>query len=188
MTQAPIITPIITHVVAIAKNGVIGNKGALPWHIKGELQWFKRHTVGKPVIMGRKTWESLPKKPLIDRLNIILTRDRDFKLDDNDNDGAVICHDLDAALAAASAHAQAISAPEIAIIGGGELYQQTLPLCGRLYLTRIDISPAGDAFYPDLKMDNWHETYSETGPTAAPTIDHPNGFGCTFKIYDLRGG
>jgi dihydrofolate reductase len=147
--------PKLTLVVAIAKNGVIGAEGALPWRLSLDLQRFKAATMGKPVLMGRKTWESLPKKPLPGRPNLVLTRDGGFVAA-----GARVFTSLDAMLAAARALAQAIGAGEMCVIGGAQLYEATLPFADRIVLTEVDLAPDGDA---RLKLDlaPWREVGRE---------------------------
>ena len=134
-------TPILTAgPIARARNGVIGRDGTLPWRLKSDLANFRAVTMGKPVIMGRKTWDSLPKKPLPGRKNIVLSRDRDFRAE-----GAWSFSDFPAALAAARAMAAADGADEVSVIGGAALYALALPLADRLYLTEVDCAPQGDA-------------------------------------------
>ncbi len=169
----------LCHVVAVAKNQVIGIDNRLPWHIPGELKWFKQHTLGKPVIMGRKTWDSLPKKPLPERLNIILTRNQSFVAE-----GATIVHTLTEALEIANQYSIDNNSAEIAIIGGGDLFTQTLERCDRLYYTEIDLAPTASnpdliAYYPKVDWRKWNLTNELQGPV------HPDhGYGCYFKIYE----
>jgi len=142
----------IAFVVAVSKNGVIGRGGGLPWHISADLKRFKQITMGKPVIMGRKTWESLPKKPLPGRTNIVITRQADY-----DTPGAHVAGDVDAALKIAEAERP----EEIAVIGGGEIFRMFLPLADRIYLTEADLSVEGDTFFPKLDPARWRETSQE---------------------------
>ena len=165
----------ISHIVAMANNRVIGYQNQLPWYIKGELAWFKKNSLHKPVIMGRKTWESLPKKPLPERDNIILTKNRDYKAK-----GALICHSWQAAYELAQKKAQ----DEITIIGGSELFIYSLPFINKLYLTHIDAEPQGDAFYPDIDLSQWNMTYQAKGPYAEASSQYPQGYGCHFYIYE----
>lgn len=145
--------PRIAFVVAVARNGVIGVKGDLPWRISSDLKRFKQITIGKPVIMGRKTWESLPKRPLPGRLNIVITRHRDYPAP-----GATVVAGVDEALSAA----RQADAEEICVIGGSEIFRQFLPMANRLYLTEIDLAPEGDAVFPPLDFTEWQETARET--------------------------
>jgi dihydrofolate reductase len=143
----------ISLVVAASLNGVIGRDGGLPWHISSDLKKFKTITMGNPIIMGRKTWESLPKKPLPGRRNIVITRQADYKAA-----GAVVAHDAKSALAAAG------GAEEIAVIGGGEIYRMFLPLAGRIYLTEVDLEVDGDTHFPKLEPAEWREVAAEIHP------------------------
>jgi dihydrofolate reductase len=143
----------IALVVAAAKNGVIGREGRLPWHIPSELKRFKALTWGKPIIMGRKTWESLPRRPLPGRRNIVLTRQAGFAAE-----GAISVHSVDEALAAAG------DADEIAVIGGGEIYAMFMPRAARIYLTEVDMVAEGDTKFPPLDMSLWRETEKENHP------------------------
>lgn len=143
--------PKLTLVVAIAKNGVIGRGGELPWRLSSDLKRFKAATFGKPVLMGRKTWQSLPKRPLAGRQNLILTRDPNLVAD-----GAWVFTHLDAMLAAARAMAEASGASEVCVIGGAQLYRETLPLAARIILTEVNLEPEGDARL-DLDLTHWRE-------------------------------
>jgi dihydrofolate reductase len=140
----------ISYVVAVARNGVIGRDGGLPWHIPADLRRFKEITMGKPVVMGRKTWESLPKKPLPGRRNIVITRQRDFAAP-----GA------ETARNAAEAVALCAGEHEICVIGGGEIYRMFWPMADRLYLTEVDLDVAGDTRFPDVDAAQWREVARE---------------------------
>ena len=142
----------IALVVAVSRNGVIGRAGGLPWHISSDLKRFKQITMGKPMIMGRKTWESLPRKPLPGRTNIVITRQTAFQAP-----GAHVVADAEAALRLAEAE----SPEEIAIIGGGEINAMFLPLATRIYLTEVDLEVEGDTFFPQLPEAQWRETARE---------------------------
>ena len=147
----------ISLVLAVSRNGVIGRDGGLPWHISSDLKRFKAITLGKPVIMGRKTWESLPRKPLPGRKNIVITRSGGFVAE-----GAEVARDVDRALALAA------GAAEICVIGGGEIYRLLLPHAGRIYLTEVDLDVVGDTSFPALDPAQWHEVSREVvaaGPT-----------------------
>jgi dihydrofolate reductase len=145
--------PRIAFVVAVARNGVIGRQGVLPWRISSDLKRFKAITMGKPVIMGRKTWESLPRRPLPGRLNIVVTRDRHYRAE-----GAVVT----ASVAEALAQARQTDSHEICVIGGSEIFRQMLPMADRLYLTEVDLTPEGDVVFPPLDEKAWRETSRET--------------------------
>jgi dihydrofolate reductase len=138
---------LITLVVARAQNGVIGRDGAIPWHIPADLKRFKALTMGKPMMMGRKTFESFP-SPLPGRRHIVLTRDRTWR-----EEGAEVAYSVDEALKlAASEH--------IAVIGGAEIFALLLPQADRIELTEVHISPEGDATVPPFG-DGWYETFRE---------------------------
>lgn len=138
-------------VAAVAENGVIGRNGKLPWHIRSDLQYFKATTMGRPVVMGRKTYESIG-KPLPGRTNIVVTRDADFAVP-----GVVVVHDLDAALDAARKDAVQRGVDEIAVIGGTDIFRQTWPLADRLALTVVHARPEGDTFFPEIDPTQWKE-------------------------------
>jgi dihydrofolate reductase len=137
---------IISLVYAQSRNGFIGLNGGLPWHLPSDLKRFKATTLGKPVIMGRKTWDGLPRKPLPGRINIIVTRQPGFRAE-----GAVVVATADAALKAAG------DVPEICVIGGGEIYNLFLAKANRIYLTEVDVDVAGDTLAPVLNKEQWHE-------------------------------
>jgi dihydrofolate reductase len=136
-------------VVAAADDNVIGKNNALPWRLPDDLKRFKSLTMGKPIIMGRKTFESIG-KPLPGRQNIVISRQRDLEVD-----GCIVCESLDAALKATD------SAPEVCVIGGAEIYRQALPLTDVIYLTRVHASVAGDVRFPALLPSEWRETSRE---------------------------
>jgi dihydrofolate reductase len=143
---------IISLVVAASRNGVIGKDGGLPWHISSDLKLFKQITMGKPVIMGRKTWDSLPRKPLPGRRNIVISRKAD-----QPTEGAEFVRGVDEALAAAKVD----HPPEIAVIGGGEIYRLFWPLADQVYLTEVDLDVEGDTFFPKIDVDEWDLLESE---------------------------
>jgi dihydrofolate reductase len=141
-------TPIAL-IVAVAQNGVIGRDNQLPWRLPGELQHFKATTLGKPIVMGRKTFASLG-KALPGRTNIVITRDQSFAAE-----GAVIAHSLAEALQYADVIAQRDGAGEIMVIGGAEIYRQALPLASTLYYTRVLLDAEGDAHFTDIDWAQW---------------------------------
>lgn len=143
----------ISYVVAVSKNGVIGREGGLPWHISSDLKRFKEITMGKPVVMGRKTWESLPRKPLPGRRNIVITRQRGFA-----PEGAEVAATPEEALALCG------DAPEVAVIGGGEIYRLFWRLVDRLYLTEVDLEVEGDTHFPAVSPAEWREVGREVHP------------------------
>lgn len=143
----------ISFVVAVARNGVIGREGGLPWHISSDLKRFKEITMGKPVIMGRKTWESLPRKPLPGRRNIVITQQKGYVAE-----GADVAESPEAALLMVP------DAPEVAVIGGGEIYRLFWPLVDRLYLTEVDLAVDGDTYFPTVDPAEWREVSREVHP------------------------
>ena len=140
----------ISLVYAISTNGVIGKDGRLPWHMPSDLKHFKAVTLGKPVVMGRKTWESLPKKPLPGRQNIVVTRRPDYSAE-----GADVVNSIEDALVKAGAVA------EVCVIGGAELFKEILPRADRIYLTRIQADVSGDTFLPELSGHDWKQVERE---------------------------
>ena len=154
--------PRLVLVAAVARNGVIGRDSGMPWHLPGDLRHFKRTTLGKPVIMGRRSFDSIGRKPLPGRTNIVLTRDRDFRAD-----GVRVAATLDEALKLAEAEAAKSQAGEIAIIGGSTLYEVALSRADRLYLTEVHASPGGDVYFPAFDRTQWKEI-SREGPRREP--------------------
>lgn len=144
--------PPITLVVAAAENGVIGFNGRLPWQIPEDLKRFKALTLGKPCIMGRKTWQSLPRQPLPGRRNIVVTRDPEFCAP-----GALIASSFEHALEIAAQE----NPPEIAVIGGENIFAVALPLAHRIELTEVSACPEGDAFMPEIDCTEWRETWRD---------------------------
>ena len=142
----------ISLILARADNGVIGAGGGLPWRLPDDLRRFKALTMGKPIIMGRKTWESLPKKPLPGRTNIVVTRDRAFSAE-----GAVVVHSFDEALDKAQEEHPA----EILVIGGAGIFAAALPRANRIHLTEIHAAPEGDVRVPSFAPQQWRETARE---------------------------
>ncbi len=147
----------IAFVVARAENGVIGQDGKLPWHLPADLQHFKRLTLGKPVLMGRKTYESIG-RPLPRRTNIVITRDTAWRAE-----GVLIAHDIPTALAVAYEEAHRVGVDEVSVIGGAELYRQMLPQAQVIYLTEVHRAYAGDALF-DLPLEGWREAARERHP------------------------
>lgn len=142
----------IAFVVAVGENGVIGAEGGLPWRLKSDMQHFRAVTYGKPVIMGRRTWLSLP-GPLKGRTNIVITRDPDFAAR-----GVVVARSIGSALEVARGDALRRGADEIAVIGGTDIFEQMLPQADRLIVTHVRISPAGDRTFPAIDPGLWAET------------------------------
>lgn len=148
----------ITLIAAATANGCIGANNTLPWHIPEDFDFFKQYTLGKPVLMGRKTWDSLPRKPLPDRRNIVITRQADWQAP-----GAERANSLAAALAAVT------DAAEVIIIGGAQIYAQALPLATDVRLTEVALNVAGDAFFPPLPPEQWQACSREARTSAQGT-------------------
>nr|WP_314488221.1 dihydrofolate reductase [uncultured Kingella sp.] len=158
----------ITLIAAVAQNRIIGNGNQIPWHIPEDFAFFKRYTTGKPIIMGRKTWDSLPRKPLPNRRNIVITRQADWQAD-----GAQVVHDFQAALQACAGECEAV------IIGGAQIYAAALPVASDLRLTEIALNPVGDAFFPPFSRDEWREVAREAHVSA-------QGIGYDFVHYQRQ--
>lgn len=150
--------PKISIVVAVAANGVIGRDGDLPWRLSTDLKRFKALTIGKPVIMGRKTWASLG-RPLPGRANIVITRNADFAAE-----GASVVPSLDAAIALANREAAAMGADEICIIGGGEIYRQSIALADILHVTEVQAEVEGDTRFPAIDPQLFEKVFEEDLP------------------------
>lgn len=136
-------------IAALAENRVIGRDNQLPWHLPADLKHFKAMTLGKPIIMGRKTWDSLG-RPLPGRLNIVVSRQPQLRLE-----GAEVFASLDAAIVRADEWARQQGVDELMLIGGAQLYEQGLALAERLYLTRVALQPEGDAWFPVFAEAQW---------------------------------
>ena len=161
----------ISAIIAMSTNHVIGKNNQLPWHLPADLKQFKKITMGKPILMGRKTYESIG-RPLPGRSNIVISRDAQFKAP-----GCMITHSIESALAtAALQHSE-----EIFIIGGALIFQKTLPLIQRLYLTLIHESIEGDAYFPELNSAEWQEIEQVDYPP-----DEENNYAYSFKILDRK--
>ncbi|PCJ36966.1 MAG: hypothetical protein COA93_00490 [Alphaproteobacteria bacterium] len=142
-------------IVAVAENGVIGRDNDLPWKISSDLKYFKEKTMGKPIIMGRKTFQSIG-RPLPGRVNIVITRDKTFA-----PEGVITAFSLEMALDVAKNLALAKGMDEVMVIGGAQIYELTLPDADRLYLTRVHGEIDGDTHFPALNPDDWLEASSE---------------------------
>ena len=141
----------VAAIVAAADNDVIGRDNALPWDLPGDLAYFRRRTLGKPVLMGRRTFESIG-RPLPGRSNIVISRNERFA-----PDGVRVVGSVDAALDLAQDIALIDGSEELVVIGGAQIYRLTLPLASRLYLTRVHTRPPGDARLPPIDWREWHE-------------------------------
>ena len=152
----------ISLIVAMAKNGAIGLDNGLPWRLPGDMRYFKATTMGKPVIMGRKTWQSIG-RPLPGRTNIVITRQRDWLPEGDVSQAVRVVRSLDEALSLGRDIARADGAGEVMVMGGAEIYRQALPGADRIYLTEVAADVAGDAFFPALDNSQWRETHREAG-------------------------
>ncbi|MFC0322852.1 type 3 dihydrofolate reductase [Gallibacterium melopsittaci] len=155
-------------IVAMTKNHVIGLENKMPWHLPADLAWFKQNTLHKPVIMGRNTFESIG-RPLPQRRNIVLSRQAK----------AIAGVEVVANLAQALALVQ--DQEEVMIIGGGQLFSETLAQTERLYLTEIDAELEGDTYFPTLNLDEWQQRFSQTH-----AADEKNQYACCFKILERQ--
>lgn len=153
-TQRRLTQPRISLVVALAHHRVIGRGNRLPWHLPADLAHFRQLTLDKPILMGRRTWESLPGR-LERRYPIVVTRDRTYRIE-----GATVVASPDEAIAATNA-------AEIMVIGGAALYQAMLPLAQRIHLTEIDAAIDGDTFFPEIQTDCWREVARRKRPRDA---------------------
>ncbi len=166
-------TPILM-IAAIAANGAIGRDNRLLWRLKADMAHFRAATAGLPLVMGRKTFESFGGRPLPKRLNIVASRQPGLSLP-----GAVVTSSLDQALAIAHAEALRSGAPEIAVLGGADIYAQALPRAARLVITHVDASPEADAFFPAIDAAHWRSRELSAHP-ADPGNDH------AFRIVEYR--
>ncbi len=159
--------PRISIIAAVADNRVIGRANRLPWRLPADLRHFKALTMGKPMVMGRRTWESLPGL-LPGRPHIVVTRNPGYRAE-----GGQVVHSLREALQVAG------EVPEVMIVGGAELYREALTLADRLYLTRVHATPQGDTLFPDYPAAEWREVAREVRPA-----DDGNPLSCTFLTLD----
>ncbi len=164
MTKVP-----LALVVAMAENRVIGKGGTLPWRIPEDMKWFREITIGKPCIMGRKTWESLPKRPLAGRINIVVTRDLGYRAE-----GATVVASLDEAIAVAMRQAP----EEVVVIGGAQIYAEALKRADRIYLTRVHKAFDGDVQFPATDETEWQATERVAAQTSSS--------GLTFDMVELN--
>ncbi|WP_417428551.1 dihydrofolate reductase [Kiloniella sp.] len=145
----------ISLIVAHGKNRAIGKDNVMPWHIPGDLKFFKAQTLGKPVVMGRKTFQSIG-RPLPGRLNIVITRDGNFAAE-----GVYLSKSLEEALDLAREEVKRQGGDELMVIGGAQIYSQAIDLADRLYITEVDLEPEADAFFPETKAQEWSESSRE---------------------------
>lgn len=166
-------------IVAMANNRAIGKDNQLLWHLPEDLQYFKRTTMGKPMVMGRKTFESIG-RPLPGRLNIVITRQHDWQ-----HEGVKVVHSIDDALRLAEAQSLIDGMNEVMVIGGAEIYKTALPQADKLYVTRVDAEIDGDAFFPEIDPTIWQETNRENfsaGDSALTTNPYDYAFCVLEKI------
>jgi len=161
-------------IVAQGKNRVIGHENRLPWYLPEDLRYFKQVTMGKPIIMGRKTYESIG-KPLPGRTNIVITRDDRWRAD-----GVKLARSLEDAITIAEAQALIDGVHEAVVIGGAQIYEQSLALVDRLYMTEVAAEPVGDAWFPEVDYTHWLELSRESYPAG----DQPNRYPYAFVVYD----
>lgn len=161
-------------IAALAQNRVIGVDNSMPWHLPGDFKFFKATTLGKPIIMGRKTWDSLG-RPLPGRLNIVVSRQTGLVLE-----GAEVYPSLQAAVERAEEWALEQGASELMLIGGAQLYAQGLEQADRLYLTRVALNPAGDAWFPEFDEQQWKRVSEVPNP---PEGDKP---AYSFEVWERR--
>jgi len=161
--------PVIALVVAMGENRAIGRGGDLPWHLRSDMKFFRRVTMGNPVLMGRRTFKSLP-RVLDGRLNIVLTRDRGFVAPD-----AVMAYSLEEGLQAARDSCARTGANEIMVIGGEDVFCEVLPQVDRIYLTEVHAAPDADTWFPELEPGQWREVFRERHE-AGPKDDHDFSF------------
>lgn len=162
--------------IARARNGVIGRDGTLPWRLKSDLAIFRAVTMGKPVIMGRKTWESLPRKPLVGRTNIVLSKDGSFE-----PKGAVVCDDFAEAVSIAREQAEEDGASEVCVIGGASLFELALQKARRLYLTEVEAEVEGDVVLSPIDESRWTQVRAERHE-ASEADDYP----FTVRVLERR--
>lgn len=163
----------IALVVAIAENGVIGSQGGLPWRLSTDMKHFKALTMGKPVLMGRKTWEGLPIQPLPGRRNIVISRQPGYRAV-----GADVVASLEEALAAAGKEP---GVREVCVIGGGDIYRMALPLADRLYVTHVLARVDGDTHFPPIDPEEWAAVWEEQVPAGEKDI-----YPTRHVVYDRR--
>jgi dihydrofolate reductase len=166
---------IISVIVAVAENGVIGRDGGLPWRLSTDLKRFKALTLGKPVVMGRKCWDSIG-KPLPGRPNIVITRNSQFRAE-----GVIVAHSYPEAIEKAEAEAHRLGVAEICVIGGGVIYEEAMATADVLHVTHIGADIDGDTFFPEIAPATWEEVETEMVP-AGEKDDFPT----RYVIYRRR--
>lgn len=169
--------PRISLIAAVARNGVIGADQSIPWRIPSDFAWFKRTTMGKPMVMGRKQFETF-RKPLPGRPHIVVTRQADYAAE-----GVTVRHSLADGLAAAAEMAGASGVDEVMVIGGGDIYAQAMDLADRLYITHVALEPAGDVVFPPIDPAIWAVVEE---PNVEPAPDDPAAY--RIRIYERSSG
>ncbi|OXE37123.1 MAG: dihydrofolate reductase [Phenylobacterium zucineum] len=162
--------------IARARNGVIGKDGSLPWKLKTDLANFRAVTIGKPVIMGRKTWDSLPKRPLVGRTNIVLSRDGTFA-----PPNCVVCEEFSQAVSIAKEQAEDDGRDEVCVIGGVSLFELALPRARRIYLTEVHAEVDGDVVLKGFDERQWKEIRSQDYPAGAD-----DDFPFTLRVLERK--
>lgn len=160
---------ILSMIVAHAADRVIGKDNDMPWHLPADLAYFKKTTLGKPIIMGRKTYESIG-RPLPGRKNIVISRDSEYRVE-----GVEVVSSVDAALALVE------NVEEVMVIGGGAIYQHCLPAAQRLYITHIDANIEGDTFFPEYDLNVWEKMSNESR-----AADEKNQYQLDFAVYQRK--
>jgi len=161
---------VISIIAAMGRNRELGLDNKLLWHLPVDMKFFRQTTMGKPILVGRKTYESFGGKPLPGRKNIVITNDKSYQ-----SEGAVIVHSIDEAIQEAG------NVEEIMIIGGASFYEQTLPKADRLYLTYVDANFKADSWFPEFDKNDWLETSRQLNKA-----DEKNSFDCSFVVYDRQ--
>jgi dihydrofolate reductase len=164
-------------IIAAAENGVIGRNNTLPWRLPEDLRYFKKVTLGKPIVMGRKTFESIG-RPLPGRTNIVLTRNPGFQAE-----GVRVVASIDDALRLAQDIAATDGVREVVVIGGAEIYKAAIPRADRLYITEVHAKVEGDAVLPQIEWQTWRETGRERFPA-----QDPNPYDYSFVVYERITG
>lgn len=165
----------IAMIAAVAANGIIGDHGRLPWRLPSDFAFFKAQTMGKPLLMGRKTFESIG-RPLPGRTNIVITRQRGYQ-----PDGVLVIDDLEAALEHARSIAVADGADEVMVAGGETVYRAVMPKADRLYITHVELAPEGDARFPAIDPEEWVVTGKPEVPRSPK-----DGAAFSVRLYTRR--
>lgn len=165
----------ISLIVALSENHVIGRNNKLPWYLPNDLKYFKQVTMGLPIVMGRKTYESIG-KPLPGRTNIVVTRNESWSMD-----GVKVVHSLEQAFELAASIAEIDGRDEVMIIGGDQIYQSALTLVDRIYLTEVHAEVEGDAYFPEFDRDQWNVIGCEDFAAEAP-----NPYDYSFVVLDRK--